>query len=125
MKYAYNDKISKKANESLKRRVRIVQIRKKMLAVICLIVLSLAILLGSSICAFASASSKEELHKYYTSMQVESGDTLWDIAEEYVVEGTMSREDFIREVTELNHLSDGQIHSGDYIVITYYAATEN
>ena len=45
MKYAYNDKISKKANESLKRRVRTLQIRRKMLAVICLIVLSLAILL--------------------------------------------------------------------------------
>ena len=32
MKYAYNDKISKKANESLKRRVRTLQIRRKMLA---------------------------------------------------------------------------------------------
>lgn len=124
MKHTYNHKISRRANESLSRRARAVQLQKQVIALIGIIVVSILILLGSSISAFASARSRENLHKYYTSIQVKSGDTLWDIAGQYAVKDVMSRQDFIDEVSRLNGLSDGLIHSGDYIVITYYSAEE-
>lgn len=124
MKYTYNNKISRKANESLQRRARTVQFQKQVFALIGIIIVSILILLGSTISAFASAGKKEDLHKYYTSIQVESGDTLWDIAGEYTLDHTMSRESFIEEVSRLNGLSDGHIHSGSYIVIPYYSAEE-
>lgn len=122
MKRTYNHKISQRANERLRKRARAVQIQKQMLALTGVIIISLAILLGSSICAFASSNARKELHKYYTSIQIQNGDTLWDLSDSYAVDGLMNRSDFITEVTSLNHLSDGQIHAGDYIVVPYYSA---
>lgn len=124
MKHTYNSKISRKANASLQRRARVVQFQKQVLALVGIIIVSILILLGSTISAFASARTKNELHKYYTSIQVESGDTLWKLAEEYTASSSMSREDFIEEVSYLNGLSDGDIHRGEYIVIPYYSAEE-
>ncbi len=49
MKRTYNDKISLKANESLARRAQKVQMEKRLIVVIGIIVISLGILLGSSI----------------------------------------------------------------------------
>ena len=55
------------------------------------------------------------------SIQVEAGDTLWTLADNYVVDGYLTKKEFIQEVCRLNHLSNGQIQRGEYIVIVYYA----
>lgn len=121
MKRTYNRGISQRANDSLRRRARALQVQRQLLALAAVIIVCLAILLGGAVRALASSDSGAKLHKYYTSVRVERGDTLWELADSYTVEGLMDREDFIREVSRLNRLTDGQIHSGAYIVVPYYA----
>ncbi len=60
-------------------------------------------------------------YKYYTSIQVESGDTLWDIAGRYMEGGTATRQEYIQELMELNGLSGEQIMAGQYLTVIYYS----
>ncbi len=124
MKRTYNDKISLKANESLARRAQKVQMEKRLIVVIGIIVISLGILLGSSISAFASAREKARIHKYYTSIQLRLGDSLWELAGEYA-STDQSEQEFIDEVCEVNGISESNIlHSGQYLVVPYYSDVE-
>lgn len=124
MKRTYNDKISLKANESLARRAQKVQMEKRLIVVIGIIVISLGILLGSSISAFASAREKVRIHKYYTSIQLRQGDSLWELAGEYA-STDQSEQEFIDEVCEVNGISESNIlHSGQYLVVPYYSDVE-
>ena len=124
MKRTYNDKISLKANESLIRRAQKVQMEKRLIVVIGIIVISLGILLGSSISAFASALGKARTHKYYTSIQLRQGDSLWKLAGEYA-STDQSEQEFIDEVCEVNGISESNIlHSGQYLVVPYYSDVE-
>ena len=124
MKRTHNDKISLKANESLARRAQKVQMEKRLIVVIGIIVISLGILLGSSISAFASAREKARIHKYYTSIQLRQGDSLWELAGEYA-STDQSEQEFIDEVCEVNGISESNIlHSGQYLVVPYYSDVE-
>lgn len=124
MKRTYNDKISLKANESLARRAQKVQMEKRLIVVIGIIVISLGILLGSSISAFASAREKARIHKYYTSIQLRQGDSLWELAGGYA-STDQSEQEFIDEVCEVNGISESNIlHSGQYLVVPYYSDVE-
>ena len=64
----------------------------------------------------------EPRYKYYTSIQVESGDTLWDIAGRYMSGGSCSREEYVRELMELNGLSGERIVAGQYLTVIYYSS---
>lgn len=122
MKRVYNEKISQKANENLNRRAHKVTIQKRIIALVVLLIVSLLILLGSSIRTFASSRSNESLHKYYTSVRIENGDSLWNLADQYTVDGIYDRNDFIKETCELNQLTDqDDLHSGEYIIVGYYS----
>lgn len=97
---------------------------KRLIVVISIIVVSLGILLGSSISAFASAREKAQLHKYYTSVQLRQGDSLWKLAGEYA-STDQSEQEFIDEVCEVNGISESNtLHSGQYLVVPYYSETE-
>lgn len=69
----------------------------------------------------AQAASAEVSYKYYTSIQVQKGDTLWGIANNYMTEEYGSVNDYIEEICSINHISDSDIHSGQYLTIPYYS----
>ena len=118
----YNDKISAKANESLRKRETVVRRQRGILAVAIILVVAFGILLGSSINALASSDKDiSSYNKYYVSIQVESGDTLWTIADEYIDGFNLSKNDYIAEVCQINQISEDEIHAGDYIVVPYYS----
>ena len=88
-----------------------------------------ALILGISI-AFGTglfvknvnAQNNDVLHKYYTSVTVHPGDSLWSIAEEYYVLGYDTPSDYIKEVMHINHIKDeNEIISGSSLVIPYYS----
>lgn len=58
--------------------------------------------------------------KYYTSVEIEDGDTLWEIADEYMSQEFEDKEAFIDEVCEMNHITGSMIRSGSTILVPYY-----
>jgi len=68
------------------------------------------------------AAPTETTSKYYTSIQIESGDTLWAIASEYITDDYSDMNEYIREVCSINHITEDEIHAGQYIVVPYYSA---
>ena len=82
------------------------------------------VLLGSSIMASgrSEASDDHTAFKYYTSIQIEHGDTLWSIASTHMSPEYDTIQDYIAEVKELNQLGPDDIHSGQYLTIPYYSS---
>ena len=118
----YNHKISKRANESLTKREAVVRRQKSILALVVLALVVFGILLGTGMNALASSDKDiASYNKYYVSIRVESGDTLWTIADEYIDGFNIEKDDYIKEVCEINKISKDDIHAGDYIVVPYYS----
>ncbi len=85
-----------------------------------LLLVCLTSLLASSVFVLKTHASQEEPHDtYYTSVLVEDGDTLWEIAERYGAQEPEQRSAFIEKVRDLNHLDEDRIHAGCYLTIPY------
>lgn len=88
----------------------------------------LAVILIFSIIANGSFAKAEDniktegdgQKKYYKSILIEYGDTLWGIAEEYKDLHYESVRDYIDEVIRINNLKTDKIHAGRYLTIPYY-----
>ena len=118
----YNHKISKRANESLKKREQVVRRQRNIIFVVVMVLVSLGILLGSTMNALAS--SKEDVssyNKYYKSVRIEAGDTLWSISDEYISDLNIDKESYIAEICQINGICEDEIHAGDYVVVAYYS----
>ena len=118
----YNHNISERANESLKKREEVVRSQRCVLAIVFIIIVSLGILLGTGMSVLASAKEDPaSYNKYYKSIRVEAGDTLWSIADEYIMDLNINKTDYIAEICELNHIDADEINAGQYIVVSYYS----
>ncbi len=68
-----------------------------------------------------TAQRNNERVKLVTSVEIKKGDTLWSIASEYISDEYDSVKDYIKEIKKSNGMSSDEIHTGNYIVIPYYA----
>lgn len=84
-----------------------------------IIVIFISIFMGTMLSA--QAETKEPVYKYYTSIVVEYGDTMWSIADAYTEGSEQSIQAYIDEVISINHLDDENIHAGQSIVVPYYS----
>lgn len=90
-----------------------------------MITVFLVILLAITLSSFLSnAKSSEEptFYKYYTSIEVQSGDTLWSIAQNYKGEHYRNAQEYIREVMQMNALRNDKLVTGQHLIIPYYSA---
>ena len=75
-----------------------------------------------SLTSAASTDTDDIGYKYFTSIQVENGDTLWSIADEYAdAKHYASNKEYIEEVKRMNKMNSDKLVSGQYIVIPYYS----
>lgn len=100
------------------------ELRRHFLAFVFTLILSAGISVTFFSLRTRAQNSNEEIqYKYYKSIVIESGDTLWNLAEEY---GTSdhygSHQEYINEVMRMNGLSDDRITAGQYIIIPYYTS---
>lgn len=61
-------------------------------------------------------------YKYYTSIEIKDGGTLWEIANKYMTEEYESAEEYIQEVKKINHLHSDTIYEGAYLCVPYYSS---
>lgn len=92
---------------------------------VCLMTLFLAA--GFSVLFFGFKSKAQSIpeevsYKYYKSVTIKSGDTIWDYAEHFADAGYYdSYNSYIEEVRKINALQDDSIQIGQHIILPYYS----
>lgn len=69
----------------------------------------------------SKAAEKTCFYKYYTSVEIRNGDTLWSIASEYVTEEYDNIQEYVTEIKSLNDLKGDTIHTGQFLIVPYYS----
>ena len=67
----------------------------------------------------AAAETNRQDYTYYTSYEIQPGDTLWSIADQFMGPDYTDKQDFISNIKSMNHLLDDDITAGNYLVIEY------
>lgn len=60
-------------------------------------------------------------YKYFKSIYISQGDTLWSIAEENMDEHYADINDYINEVKSMNSLTSDHIVCGSYLIVPYFS----
>lgn len=99
------------------RRRKILVMSVAVAATLCMVVICAAF------CGTIKANANNG-YKYYTDIIVEPGDSLWTLAEEYVdYEHYRNINCYIKEVRNINHLSeDSGLTAGQILIVPYYSA---
>lgn len=100
--------------------------QKRKVIFVCALTLCLVFLLGLSFGSFLSKAKESvdmgNVCKYYANIEIQPGDTLWELADQYLDGNYDSKEAYIKEVLQINSLtSEDHIVSGQYLVMPYYA----
>ena len=76
-------------------------------------------ILGIGQLADAHEESGHQGESLYKSIQIQDGDTLWEIAEEYTTAEYESIYDYIDDLMAINGLVTDQIQEGQYLTVVY------
>ena len=105
------------------KRDRVVELRKRLL--LSCTVITIVLIAIFTVTGFKNVNAinhgENPMYKYYTSYEIQPGDTLTSIAQKYTVNSEVSIAEYIREVKKNNNLVTDRITSGNYIVISYYS----
>lgn len=84
------------------------------------IIFIVSIVFFSVVVSAKSSNPEKPLYKYYTSVQINKGDTLWDIAKEYCPD-SLNMNSYMKELKSINRLNNDEIHAGNYLTVVYYS----
>ena len=59
--------------------------------------------------------------RYYKSVEIQEGDSLWSLAKEYREGGSLSAKEYVEELKKMNNLREDTIHTGQYLTVVYFA----
>ena len=112
---------SKRLYVASKRR-RQVFVKKMMLGIVlCVMLLSFSVCFkGGLVDAHSDQKEAPTSYKYYKSIEIQEGDTLWGIAEKYMIDEYASVSDYIEELKAINGLTSDDIQEGHYLTVVYY-----
>lgn len=97
--------------------------RKFILAGIAVVLVLIFTLSYHALVSQANTGIEDISYKYFTSIQIQAGDTLWSLADRYADEVHYASQDqYIAEVMEINHITDENIYAGNYLIVPYYSA---
>lgn len=118
---------SREYERTIRNRKRALQRKRQVRRNIFMIVAGISLILiltflHKSVVTSASDLSSKTYCKYYESIMIEEGDTLWSYAKEYSDDLHYdSNLDYIEEVCFINHLDvNNSLVAGNYIVVPYY-----
>lgn len=88
---------------------------------LCLLAAALSVTLGSLLVQ-AKSDDTAPVYKYYTSIEVQYGETLWSIATQNMSPGHYAHiTDYIQEISRINRLTDEKIVAGQALIIPYFS----
>ncbi len=101
-------------------------LRKAFMTGVLVLVCCFSALFATARPAIAGKKQQEELHKYYMSITVRQGDTLWSIAEDRLnnetASGYKNLRSYIKEIISVNQLKDGNyLLAGQKLIVPYYS----
>lgn len=105
-------------------RLRRERIRKGMLALMSVCLIAVCVLSYRSIQSSAGTGGEAMSFKYYTDITVSRGETLWEIADDYIDYGQYKdKEAYIAEVRSINHIPEEEgIRAGQTLIVPYYSS---
>lgn len=112
--------------ERIRHRRKLQRIRKiKRFCMISVITIFLVTVCALSVNAFKSIAQDNDAittYKYFTSVVIEHGDTLYSLANEHTEGFDVDINNYIEEVMHINHIDDASsIQSGQYLIVPYYS----
>ena len=107
-----------------KRKARALAKRRIILLLATVLLITMGTIIFGSSFSFAqnNQNASQQEFKYYKSIEIQAGDSLWSIAEEYMSDHFESTQDYIDEIIVLNNLTSETIHSGQHLMVIYYDA---
>lgn len=107
------------------KRKAIVRRQKAAITASVIIILTIIIICAGMIIADAAItdSNSAPVHKYYTSIEIQKNDTLWDLAGQYKGNDNTTSE-YVNEVMKLNNMTTDRICQGQKLIVFYYSAEE-
>lgn len=110
---------TKRLHKASKRR-RQVDLKRLFLAVMAAVIVAGFSTFAGTGLVDAHDTKEVVMHKYYKSIEITSGDTLWSIAEENMSDEYESIYEYIEEVMDMNNLETDEIHDGQHLTVAYY-----
>lgn len=97
--------------------------RRAMACVFTAVLILLCVVSYHSISSSASTGSDEINFKYYAATSLEYGETLWQIADQYIdYTQYKDKETYLKEVRSINHIEDdAAIPAGQTLIMPYYS----
>ncbi len=82
----------------------------------------LALMIGLKLSEKTTVAGGSEAVRYYKSITIGQGDSLWTIAEQSMGPGVTDKRAVIDEICRINGLTSETIHAGAHLVIPCYEA---
>ena len=110
------ERLEARRRAAARRRVR------TMVTVFTFVFLFITVISANAVIAKAGDGYEKNYEKYYTSVIVERGETVLEIASEHMTPGYESVDELVEEIAFINGLDDEyMIKSGTVLMIPYYA----
>lgn len=112
-------------NKINKRKERAIAKRRMILLLAAVLLITVGSVIFGSI--FINEGSSVEAHDAtytaYKSIEIKAGDSLWSIAEEYMLDEFDNTAEYVKELKRLNNLTSDTIHEGQYLLVAYQQAS--
>ena len=98
------------------------EIRNKIVIFILCVVVALTFALCFRSIVSQAEDNTEVTYKYFTSFEIEQGDSLWSIAQQHInYEYYDCMQEYIDEVMDINQMQTESVNVGQCIVIPYFS----
>lgn len=93
------------------------QQRKVNMTIALTVIVAVLLILAFSKLMTTTVTGSLDINKEYYSILIDSDDTLWEIATEYVNSDYQDVTDFVQTIIDINDLTSETIYSGEYLIV--------
>lgn len=100
------------------------RVQNKIYAILltCVVIICFGVIIGNKSVSSASTEPHKQLN--YISVEIQPGDSLWSIAEQYYTDDWADIPTYMEQIKEFNDLTNDRIHAGNYLSVPYFNPAE-